>query len=471
MTARARLSRPRLRRAAGRRGAVYVLAMLFLAIFASMAVAYASSSGLNLIKADNQAQILRARMAAESGMEHMTYVLEHVSVSGNSGQALLDEMATKISDRLDGTSSLAGQCVAYDGTTIEVPPIAYGDSQGRFQASVHLEGTNTLVLAVVGSAGAVSRTVSLNFRLIAGHNGVFDYGIATKSSVKLTGNAAVRGQNSSSEASIFSGTFTETVAFDITGNACIQGDIHAANPDAEVDLTGNISIGGVSKNDPRIDDHIHVGVDTDEFPEVDPAVFEPFATNIVDAHTSTSGNKTFTNIRIRAGTNPTFAGNVTLKGVIYIEQPNQVHFTGNTSITGVIVTEDAGEDNYDINTIRFTGNLTARGVEELPDTSEFHDLKNLPGSFILAPGFGLRFTGNFGTVGGCMAADSFAFTGNAGGTVHGGIINYSDSQFSLTGNSQITIDRDGTPTDPAGFHSTALFRAVPATYAEPVEAP
>ena len=75
----------------------------------------------------------------------------------------------------------------------------------------------------------------------------------------------------------------------------------------------------------------------------------------------------------------------------------------------------------------------------------------MKGAFILAPGFTTKFAGNFGTVNGAMAADSFSFTGNAGGTVHGPIVNYSDSVFSLSGNSNLTFDRSDVPAMPPGF--------------------
>ena len=202
------------------------------------------------------------------------------------------------------------------------------------------------------------------------------------------------------------------------------------------------------------------------FPEVDPTVFEPFATNIVNSSTPTSGNRTFTNIRIKANTNPTFSGNITIKGVVFVETPNKVQFSGNLNFTGVLVTQDAGDNVYTTNTVKFTGNTTSQGVESLPDTAEFHDLRQMPGSFLLAPGFGVSFTGNFGTVNGCMAADAFTFTGNAGGLVKGPIINYSDSIFSLTGNSSVTIDRLNTPTEPPGFSSNGSLRADNTTYAE-----
>ena len=122
---------------------------------------------------------------------------------------------------------------------------------------------------------------------------------------------------------------------------------------------------------------------------------------------------------------------------------------------------------------RFGGALQELGVrmEErvailLPDTPEFAGLRDMPGAFILAPGFGLKFTGNFGTVNGCMAADEFKWTGNAGGTVHGMIINYSDSEFKLTGNSHLIFDRSDASGMPPGFTTSGKFSPDSGTYLE-----
>jgi len=282
----------------------------------------------------------------------------------------------------------------------------------------------------------------------------------------MTGNAKVRGANDPSEANVLTCTYDDPEAVKLTGNCEIEGDVSISNPDAYATLTGNTRIGGESIWGGDIMDHIHIGIGDVAFPEVDPTVFEPFAVNIVDSGTSTSGNKTFTNIRILADTNKTFSGNITLNGVVFIEAPNTVHFSGNVTITGVVVTEDAGEGAYDTNTIKFTGNTTVRGVEELPDEPEFSALRQMPGSFLLAPGFGVQFTGNFGTVSGTLAADSFKWTGNAGGTVHGTIINYGDSEFKLTGNSNLSFDRSGDPETPAGFATPGRLVPVPSSYTE-----
>ncbi len=447
-------------------GIVYILALVLLTVFSSLAVAYATFSHTSLRTAENMSSVQDARMQAEGGLGHLSMILSELTVSsGSSGQAMLDNLAASLASRLNGTENLQGEQVAYDGETIIIPSIDMGGGK-RFCATITRVDDTTVRMSVTGSDKDISRTVSMDFDLSAGRSVVFDYGIASKSPISLTGNAHVSGANSPAEANMLSATYSTNEVFKLTGNCNLEGDIYASNPDGYVSVSGNVTVGGENNWSGNIEDHIHLGIGEVEFPEVDPTVFEPFATNVVNSSTSTSGNKTFTNIRILANSNPTFSGNITLNGVIFIEVPNNVHFSGNVSITGVIVTQDAGENNYDSNTIKFTGNTTVKGVEELPDTSEFHTLRSMPGSFVLAPGFSLQFTGNFGTVSGAMAADEFKFAGNAGGIVHGPIINYSDSEFKLTGNSNLIIDRDDVPDIPPGFTSPGKFEPDPNSYVE-----
>jgi Tfp pilus assembly protein PilX len=446
-------------------GFAYLLALILLVVMAALAVAYATSSGISLQQSNNHAGIQRSLLQSESGLAFMTYIMRGVTVPGQvRGQDMLNALAAALQARLNGSVNLHGAQVTVNASTISIPSIA--TDEGSFGATITLAGDRVVRVTTHGSDGSTSRAVGLNFDASASRSDVFDYGIASKSAVQLTGNASVRGANDPSEANILSATYNTLESFRLTGNCTLAGDIFSSNPDSYVTTTGNVKIGGVPASDPNVNQHIHIGVGETEFPEVDPTVFEPFATNIVDSSTSTVGNKTFTNIRIRANTNPNFTGNITIKGLVFVEVPNRVTFTGNLNMTGMIVTQDAGDNVYTTNTIRFTGNSTFRGVEQLPDTSEFQSLRQMPGSFLLAPGFGLSFTGNFGAVNGCMAADAFTWTGNASGVVHGPIINYSDSVFSLTGNSNVTINRATYSDTPPGFSSPGRFTPVASSYRE-----
>lgn len=428
-------------------GVVSVLAVIFLAMFAAMGIAYAAATNNSMLQADNLSSVQNAQLQAESGLEYFTHLLRQVRIpSGLSGQALLAAVELAVAAPLN-------------------TEITAGGTDRGFTAALAADGT-TVSLTVSGRAGAIRRAISMDFAAVPGGSAIFAHGVSSMGPIRMTGNARLRGLNSPGEASVYTGTYATDEAYNLGGNCSIDGDIYAANPDAYATIAGNASIAGEGIWSDDILDHIHMGIGDEEFPEVDPTVFEPFARSVVDADTPTTGNITFSNIRILASVNPNFSGNIDLNGVTFVEQPNDVQFSGNINITGVIVTEDAGDGAYETNMIRFTGNTTVRGVEQLPDSPEYAELKQMPGSFLLAPGFGVEFTGNFGTVSGTIAADKFTFAGNAGGTIHGSIICYSDAEITLTGNSSLTFDRSSTPSAPPGFTTPDTLDPVPATYRE-----
>ncbi len=466
------------------------MALVLLAVFSTLGVVFLSEADLNVRKGRNYRDGQSAQFAADSGLAFMNYALCGCAVPvGASGQSLLGAIANDLSSKLNGTANLQGEMVGYDGAAIAIPNVP-AESGRTFSAQLYLMEDMLVQLRVFGRIGLLRRSIGVSYQLIPNQSGpgqdptppggstFFGYGIASRSKITITGNARIVGATSADEASVLSATYSDLEALRMTGNALIAGDVSLSNPEAYVTLTGNVSIGGASGSSDEIEEHIHIVDEDVEFPEVDSNVFVPYAVNIVDANTATNGNLTFNNIRILATTNPIFSGDINLNGVIYIEAPNAVRFTGNLTLKGVIVTEDAGEGVYEQNTVKFSGNTSVQGVEFLPDTPAFHDLRQMPGSFLLAPGFGVEFTGNFGTVSGTMAADSFRFTGNAGGVVKGMIINYSDSQFELAGNSCIIIDRsddiqrsegtdhEGTPAVSPGFVLPPTLIMVPSSYME-----
>ena len=467
-----------------RRGFASVLALMFLAVMCSLSVAFFISTNAELQKSENLGHVAAARMEAEGGLAFLAYQLRHNPPAKlDTGQALLSTLAESLGQSLSGSQTLRSASVTYDGNTIAIPSIAATQPGRSFHGTITLVNHKTVLLRVTGVSGNVSRSVGLQFGLLAGgySASAFDYGVASKGPIRMEGSAKVLGATWDEEGDCLSAVYGEAQAFRLTGGPLIQGDVYASDPDTHVKLCGTkVSIGGEdtsgTKNLPDPDDddpicdHVHVGVGPVDFPEINSSQFEPFAKTPVDAHTVMPDN-TFTNVRILAGSNKTFSGGVKLKGVIFIEVPNDIHFAGNVEISGVIVTEDAGEDASKKNTNRiiFSGNVVSKGVEELDDTEEFHELRKMPGSFLLAPGFRVLFAGNFSTINGCMAADEFMWTGNAGGTIKGGIVAYGNAEFKLTGNSCITIDREGTPAAPAGFRgagSQLMLVLLPTTYVE-----
>jgi hypothetical protein len=158
---------------------------------------------------------------------------------------------------------------------------------------------------------------------------------------------------------------------------------------------------------------------------------------------------TLDNVRIAANTNPTFTANTQINGVLFIEQPNTVNFNGNADITGVIVGDGDYTDNSGTNTITFNGNVSSSSVAELPES--FGTLRDETGTFMMAPGFAVSMGGSFDTLNGCIAANGVEFFGNAGGTIGGSVLNYSDEPMVLSGNSDLSFNRTGEVEVPDGF--------------------
>jgi hypothetical protein len=186
-------------------------------------------------------------------------------------------------------------------------------------------------------------------------------------------------------------------------------------------------------------------------------------------HIVTSGsssNITLENVRIPAGVNPTFSGNVTIRGIVFIEQPNVVTFTGNTTITGIIAGDGDLADNSGTNQVNIIGSVVSNPVTDLPAESQFAQLRDETGTFMVTPGFSVSFGGNFDTLNGTIAANGVEFFGNAGGTIEGSVINYSNTPMTLTGNSDLIFNRSGITETPAGFTPELRLEYDPASYSE-----
>ena len=86
----------------------------------------------------------------------------------------------------------------------------------------------------------------------------------------------------------------------------------------------------------------------------------------------------------------------------------------------------------------------------------------------MAPGFSATFGGNFDTLNGAIAANGLKFFGNAGGTVDGSILNYSNEPMELSGNTDLFLNRSGTDQMPAGFGPEIILYYVHDSYSEVV---
>ena len=143
-----------------------------------------------------------------------------------------------------------------------------------------------------------------------------------------------------------------------------------------------------------------------------------------------------------------------------------VSFTGNAEIHGLIVAEGDLGNPSETDYLDFGGTVDSYDVSTLP-SEEFGALTEQTGTFILAPGFRVYFRGDFGTVNGVIAASGVEFQGNAGGTINGSVINYSNDCMSLAGNTDLIFNRSGIEEVPAGFEPSVSLQFMPDSYYEP----
>ena len=458
---------------ARQKGIALIMSMIFLSIIGLLAVGMAEMSISNMRMSVNHRSANRSLESAQSGVEVFRYWLDGLNISGMvlpSGR--LAAVAPALQQRLSD-SLVTNMAATYDAAT---DTITINNSGGditldsatnqSFSAVIRQIDDDTIEMDVTGVCGQFSKMIRTNFDFSETGSSVFNYGVATKGPLNMTGNADIQVINNPSGESVYIESLLDNEALDMVGNSEIQGDVSIANPDAYVDLAGSSQIDGES-GQTAIDNNVTFGADQVEFPTPDLTIFEQYATNIVDSSTNTGGNVSFENIRVVSGTDPTFSGNIDINGIIYIESPNHVIFSGNTTIIGIIVAEGDLDAPSDQDQLDLSGNLSCSNVSQLPLDSQFDGLRDLTGTFILAPGFDLAFSGNFNTIGGAIAASGISFSGNARGTVSNTIINYSDDPMAIIGNSDLTIDHANSDPSPSGFSTDQSLGYQAGSYSEP----
>jgi len=451
-----------------RKGVALILSMIFVLIFSALAASIATFSGTNVQISDNQRQANRALASAQSGLEVMRYYLSGIKVSGTAAPAdRLQAIAAQLQSKLN-SAGITNVVSSYDASakTVTVPSVLLSSESGQVFNAVIAYGNDydSLIMDITGSSQQASRRIRVNFDFATIGNTVFDYGIASKGPVQMHGSVDVAGYNAAIEASVYIESESSNLALEMIGKSSIAGEVSIVNSGAFVDISNASSIYGETGEAAL--QHVHIGVPPCDFPTPYPANFEQYIVSTFDPATDTAANITLENVRIPAGTNPTFSGNVVVLGLVFIEPPNVVRFSGNAQITGIIV----GNGDLDCpaaeNRIEFLGTVDSHNVSELPDDA-FSELKKETGTFLLAPGFSVCFGGDSETINGVIAASSIEFSGNAGGTINGSVVNYGNVAMSLDGNTDLVFNRSGIAKSPAGFEPTKVLQFLPTSYCEP----
>ncbi len=443
-----------------RRGMAMLISLLFLAVFSSLGLAILTMSSRNMHVANNHSQAGRALESALSGMEVMNYWMTKVSIPGTTAPSQrFSSMSADLANHIT-----VGQSVALDSSKPKT-----------FYPQLQFVDNDTFCLIVTGQAGGLQRTVAVNYKFDMREDTIFDFGIASKGPLELSGNILLNGTSIAVEADVYIESANNNNVLSIIGNSQIAGDVKVTNPNAIVTLQGGQAgigtdeFGNAVTGQEAIDNHVEVGVPSPDFPVPNTAHFEHYVTgDTIDSATDVSNGGTYENVRIVAGTNPHFSGDVTINGIMFIETPNVVSFSGNCDINGLIIGDGDMNDDSGTNQLMFLGNVDNSSVSQLPSNSQFDGLRDETGTFLMAPGFSVSFGGNFATLNGAIAANGITFFGNAGGTIAGSVLNYSETPMILSGNNDLIFNRSGLTEVPAGFEPEIVLHHDPASYDEPV---
>lgn len=455
-----------------RRGMVAVLAMVFLVLFSALAIGMFEVGTTQLQVGDNNVRISRALRASESGMQFARWQLAQFTVPATTTQSqLLSLAATQLQAQLNGTRNLGTMTVGYQagGTSISIPSlpsqyISYDDTGSGFRLDITQSGSE-LVVKTTGhdsSGVTIARAVQLNYLVAQNPSTIFNYGMATNGALTLSG-GVLKGIPDASRGSFYSGATGTSTPLSMSGSATVSGQVYFTNPSGAISGSGSVS---GTTNTALWGQYVHNGVPAPEFPSIDPSPFVDYMNSVTMTMIIGSTSATpLSNIRILAGTNPTFSGGGTINGLIYIETPNKVTFSGGTHVTGVIVVDNPN-DTTSTNSITFSGGGVMQGPENLP--SSYGALTTMTGAAILAPNFALTLTGGSATFGGSVFVKSVALSGGSGGSVNGSVIAYGASSTTFSGGSGFTFTNTGPTAIPtAGVRFSGQFKPRSDSYKEP----
>jgi hypothetical protein len=210
-----------------RSGAVLIISMIFILIFAALAVSMASLSGVNLQIADNQRKVNSALSAAQSGLQAGCYLANKYSLdaplqtSHLLNQADKDITWTAFCNYLQ-THPVGGATWSGTGNERSSSDISFGDGSQAFRLKFHYDGNSISLQStsrIPTSDNPVTKKVSMAVE-IKRNNDVLRYAIASRGRMWLTGNTTVHGD-------VYSPwNRPEISPFNMTGDSTVLGTIN-----------------------------------------------------------------------------------------------------------------------------------------------------------------------------------------------------------------------------------------------------
>jgi Tfp pilus assembly protein PilX len=446
-----------------RRGFTAVLAMIYLALFATLALGFYAATTANAVTSQNERNGTISLTAAESGMDFLRYQLSLIKIPpATPNDQVWSYVADHLQDNLEGTGNFAGNFIGVTSSGVSIPAnvnnfIKLDSSGGQFRGSLELVGQQIRVKTngrYANATSASNRAVQLDYMRTDLPTTIFNYAVASRGKVVMQKGAVTATAGvSNSIASIMSGKGTGP-AISVSGGM-IGGDLNITA--AGLAAIGGGSVGGSTSAADIIANHTHV-VGAPDFPLFDTTVFKNFATNVY------SGGSVLKNVRILANTNPKFTGGASIQGILYIESPNIVEFRGNVQMQGFIVFENKGSSTT--NVIDMRGNTSHL---PLPAGAEFDALRTITGISIMAPTAKMTISGSVdSSLEGNVILGSFANGGSADWTIDkGSIVTLDAGDAAVFNGKTVQFSSTGSLNIPSmGLKYTSYFRPDALSYQE-----
>ena len=189
------------------RGAVLVLAMIFLVIFSALAVAMATVSGSNVQVASNQHKVNGALHAAQSGLECAKYMVKTVTgLAQTNTNTVSDAQAAQTWNKLCTyvqTTQLDGKTVAAasrftdslgSGDQLVTPALRMGVANAQFTIRFYRydSGPRTIKMQATGTDGVASRRIGMDMAVTKDRE-VLNYAVSSRARTWLAGDVTVHG--------------------------------------------------------------------------------------------------------------------------------------------------------------------------------------------------------------------------------------------------------------------------------------
>jgi Tfp pilus assembly protein PilX len=189
-----------------RRGAVVVLAMIFIAVFSALAIAMATVSGSNLQMASNQCQLNGALHAAQSGLECAKYLVKTVTLPLTNVNYVTDAQANQVwsnlcaftqSRALDGKAVPAARRFTDalgSGDELVTPALRAGAVNAEFTLRLYRYDSDlrTIKAQATGTDGIALRHVSMGMAVTKDRE-ILNYAVAGRGRMWLTGDTTIHG--------------------------------------------------------------------------------------------------------------------------------------------------------------------------------------------------------------------------------------------------------------------------------------